>query len=374
MKRCLKLTFIFNLIIKLAFAQSIDELNSFKKNIFSFEDSSNIVKYIPKSKFNICFSGEYHVSWQNSFFEEKLIERLYLSNNLRDVILEFSLSFKPYINAYVLRNKKDSLNLLDKEYKLTKRFINFLDWVKDFNIGKSKTEKITLHPIDAEPNPKLTFNYIKEVIKTINDSIKLKSQISNLIESSDSKNGLQVTKNLIKTINLNYNFLISIIEKNSLEKINTLLRGVVLSFEYQIEKKLFRVVDENTLFLDSIASEKREEFMFENFISLYDSSKFYFGQFGKAHCDLNENVKDDYNSNFKPLTSRLNTSDYFKNKVCVLDICYAFPSCLNQENHRNLKKVYKELNRGVYGLPLNIDEEIDLSNYPKLVNYIIFLK
>ena len=148
----------------------------------------------------------------------------------------------------------------------------------------------------------------------------------------------------------------------------------MLSFEYQIEKKLFRVVDENTLFLDSIASEKREEFMFENFISLYDSSKFYFGQFGKAHCDLNENVKDDYNSNFKPLTSRLNTSDYFKNKVCVLDICYAFPSCLNQENHRNLKKVYKELNRGVYGLPLNIDEEIDLSNYPKLVNYIIFLK
>ena len=66
MKRCLKLTFIFNLIIKLAFAQSIDELNSFKKNIFSLEDSSNIVKYIPKSKFNICFSGEYHVSWQTT--------------------------------------------------------------------------------------------------------------------------------------------------------------------------------------------------------------------------------------------------------------------------------------------------------------------
>ena len=85
------------------------------------------------------------------------------------------------------------------------------------------------------PKSKLTFNYIKEVIKTINDSIKLKSQISNLIESSDSKNGLQVTKNLIKTINLNYKFLISIIEKNSLEKINTLLRGVVLSFEYLIE-------------------------------------------------------------------------------------------------------------------------------------------
>ncbi len=345
----------YNLNSQIDVKKYLDE-NTHKITYTNFVSDTN--KYL--DNYRVFFTGEYHIHKGNSKIEIAMIIYLYSRLGLRKLVLELPVSYEEFINAYILRGKRDSLNLFKpKIWGFTYQFESVINFLSDFN--KSNKEKISAVCIDTEEDFAFSVQALQSLIRKENRSIGMEKNLnalSNLNSRISKKNEYEYFENAILQIQKDVLLNPIIYQKillHNYDKFQRILQGLLISLQYDFQKKN-RIGIEEIKISDSIYFNRRESFLFDNYIQVIKEFPLdiFYGQFGKAHVSTKLYEEDLYNSKWCSLAARLNNyeSSPAKNLVCSIDIVYNINTMIRRIDYEGAKVHKKEIKKVIKGITL----------------------
>ena len=115
------------------------------------------------SKYKVYFIGEQHHQKGNNEAFRVMLHYLYYNANLRTVVMEAPASYEEFINAYILRNNKDSLKAI-KVGGFNKEIRNIFSILHNFNSSKPSDKQVVVRTIDIESDIYLPLKYLSGLL------------------------------------------------------------------------------------------------------------------------------------------------------------------------------------------------------------------
>lgn len=252
---------------------------------------------------NIILSGEIHGVAANQKLEGKLIRYIKGKTNFKYLLEEISYSGAYFINKYLetgdIEILKDVFNAWQGTYAYTKDKFKLYEELYEYNQSLPEEDRIILVGVDIEHQPKLSFDYIKDILPEEESPEKIETVINDL----KHKNSVYY-EDILDSLNNNREIYMDYLGDDYI--------GFSLVVENMKNSRIaYDARDENW-------NQVRDEMMYNNFEILDDNldDGIYFGQWGMQHIFQEEFDDVDW------FASRINNTEKYKGKILSINFWY----------------------------------------------------